>query len=159
MGSRLLPRADSSESGSNNAGKGTNAGHVMHGQPARAFERRRTTSSSRTREDSIDEEHIPEVLPYERRVFPLSSHEEDGLDDSLTDTESLLNNNNNNNNTTTTTTNTTSSSSPSTTTPSSKTPTTPQDQGNSKDAKDPFVIYTLNRAESINGNPRFAHTT
>lgn len=44
----------------------------VHGAPARAFERRRTTSSSRTREDSIDDDQV-EVTPYERRTFPLDA--------------------------------------------------------------------------------------
>lgn len=45
----------------------------VHGNPARAFERRRTTSSSR-RDDSIDDDH-QEVIPYEKRSFPLAETE------------------------------------------------------------------------------------
>ena len=47
--------------------------------PARTFERRRTTSSSRTRDDSMDEEHVTDVTPFEKRVFPLAPADEELL--------------------------------------------------------------------------------
>lgn len=46
---------------------------AVHGTPARTFERRRTTSSSR-REDSFEEDHV-DVIPFILRVFPLPDDE------------------------------------------------------------------------------------
>lgn len=63
--------------------KEPDAVHV-HGVPARTFERRRTTSSSRTRDDSVDEDNVPDVLPFEKRIFPLAPAE---VDDLISDTE------------------------------------------------------------------------
>lgn len=59
---------------------------VVHGPPARAFERRRTTSSSRTRDDSVDDEHLPDVQPFEKRLFPLAAAE---LDDLVSDADEV----------------------------------------------------------------------
>lgn len=57
---------------------------VVHGVPARTFERRRTTSSSRTRDDSVDDDHLPDVIPFEKRLFPLAPSD---VDDLLSDAE------------------------------------------------------------------------
>jgi len=66
----------------------------VHGNPARAFERRRTTSSSRTREDSLDEDSTPDVLPFEKRSFPLGQAELEELIVQTRDTEKSLNGHN-----------------------------------------------------------------
>lgn len=71
----------------------------VHGNPARAFERRRTTSSSRTREDSIDEDSTPDVLPFEKRSFPLSQTElEELVEREARDAEKSVNGHNGNQN-------------------------------------------------------------
>lgn len=62
------------------------ANQELHGTPARAFERRRTTSSSRTREDSVDDDHMPDVQPFEKRLFPLAPAD---VDDLVSDAEEL----------------------------------------------------------------------
>jgi hypothetical protein len=46
---------------------------AVHGTPLRAFERRRTTSSSR-REDSFEEDQV-DVIPFDVRLFPLPDDE------------------------------------------------------------------------------------